>query len=152
MVRLTALEMEWLSNELAWRALAAQTIRPSPCNIPLLPFSYPPFSPGRNVSSMFIRKFTAFPDPTLISCLFGNFRTLSSLKSQLIPALQPLSSTLPIPLPPSTDGFRLYEDRNPVEGAKDVGGLVSIEDDDKGVMGRSIAALGWGRWKKVYVR
>ncbi len=46
----------------------------------------------------------------------------------------------------------MYEDRALVEGAEGKGGLRCIEDDDKGVMGRSIGALGWGRWKKVYVR
>ena len=27
-----------------------------------------------------------------------------------------------------------------------------MEEDEQGIMGRSILALGWGRWKRVFVR
>ena len=39
-----------------------------------------------------------------------------------------------------------------VEGAEGQEGWRCIENDEKGVMGRTIGALGWARWKKVYVR
>ncbi|GFZ48781.1 hypothetical protein JCM24511_06530 [Saitozyma sp. JCM 24511] len=73
--------------------------------------------------------------------------TLTALKSQLLPALQPLSQTIPVSVPSSSDAIRLYED-NTTEGAPTA--LRCIEEE-KGAGGRSVAQMGWGRWKSVYV-
>jgi hypothetical protein len=83
--------------------------------------------------------------------------TLADLKTQLLPALamQPLQAVLPeIETPTSVDDFRIYEDPaeagGDADGAEEVLGMRCIEE--AGQMGRSVRALGWERWKRLYVR
>lgn len=73
-------------------------------------------------------------------------RTVGSLKSALLPALQPFSAVLD---PPSSENdIQLHEDKVAVEGAEESQGeLRSLEGDAK----KSLVVLGWPRWKKVYV-
>jgi len=76
-------------------------------------------------------------------------RSLGALKKQLLPAIQPLADTLPSP-PRSEADIQLYEDKPILDGSQEKAGqLRSVEDDQKT---RSLAALGWDRWKKIYVR
>ncbi|KAL7424560.1 hypothetical protein Q5752_000244 [Cryptotrichosporon argae] len=72
--------------------------------------------------------------------------SVSSLKSQLLPALQPLAATLPAP-PASVDDIALYEDRPVVDGEQGGAGATVPLDADADTIGK----LGWGRWKRVYV-
>lgn len=80
-------------------------------------------------------------------------RTLSNLKTQLLPALKPFSATLTIPTPSSTSEFRLWDDKELIEGA-DVGDEKQLKclEDDQADMKKGIQSLGWARWKTVYVR
>ncbi|WWC64500.1 uncharacterized protein I303_107110 [Kwoniella dejecticola CBS 10117] len=78
--------------------------------------------------------------------------TINSLKSQLIPALQPLSSTLPKSIPKSPSDIQLWEYKDAIEGQdpsqdKQIHNLESAS----GVGGKSIASLGWERWKTVFI-
>lgn len=76
-------------------------------------------------------------------------RSLGALKKQLLPAIQPLADTLPS-APQSDADIRLFEDKPITDGSQEkAGGLRSLEDEQKT---RSLTALGWDRWKKVYVR
>lgn len=75
-------------------------------------------------------------------------RSLSSLKSQLLPALEPLADVLPGSVPSRTTQVRLFE-LNEKENAPDP--LRDIEAED-GAASRSLTALGWERWKTVFVR
>lgn len=82
-------------------------------------------------------------------------RTLQNLKSQLLPALKPLSAALPIPssgLPTSTSDYRLWDDKDLIEGAEPgTEKELKCLDEDEAGMKKSIQALGWVRWKTVYV-
>ena len=66
-----------------------------------------------------------------------NLSTLSNLRQQLVPALQPFDAILPVPLPRSAADIQLWEE-------KSSGQLAPIEDER--------APGGWGRWKKVFTR
>jgi hypothetical protein len=61
---------------------------------------------------------------------------------------------LPVPLPSSISDFQLYEEKSLIEGAEPSGSteLQCLEIDEKGVMGSNIVAMGWPRWKKIFVR
>ncbi|WWD19683.1 hypothetical protein CI109_104145 [Kwoniella shandongensis] len=78
--------------------------------------------------------------------------TINNIKSTLLPALLPLSQTLPIQIPTSTSDIQLWETKPPVDGqeASPSDGIRNLEEDG-GVGGKSISALGWGRWKTVFV-
>ncbi|ORY33370.1 hypothetical protein BCR39DRAFT_557058 [Naematelia encephala] len=78
--------------------------------------------------------------------------SLSSLKSQLLPALRPFQATLPVSIPESTSDFRLWVEKEPVEGADGNPGLRELETDEKSEMSKTPLQLGWGRWPKVFVR
>lgn len=68
--------------------------------------------------------------------------TTASLRAQLVPALASLArAALPCPPPSSADDIQLWEDREG-EGAQ------GIRVCDEG----SVKSLGWGPWKRVYVR
>ncbi|WVW86264.1 hypothetical protein I302_108306 [Kwoniella bestiolae CBS 10118] len=73
--------------------------------------------------------------------------SISSLKTQLLPALSPLSSSLPVDLPTSTSDIQLWEDKSLVEGQE--GNEREIQLLEEG--GKTISQLGWGRWKSLYV-
>ncbi|WVF72942.1 hypothetical protein IAT40_007760 [Kwoniella sp. CBS 6097] len=82
--------------------------------------------------------------------------TIKVLKESLVSALQHLSSTLaalPSPISPSDlspADIQLWESKEAVEGQEGQGSIRNIEDDS-GIGSRSINALGWGRWKTVFV-
>lgn len=78
--------------------------------------------------------------------------TLSNLKTQLLPAFTPFASTLPAPTPSSTADFRLWDDKELVDGADAGEEAIKCLDDDEAGMKKSIQAAGWARWKTVYVR
>ena len=76
-------------------------------------------------------------------------RSLAALKKQLLPAIQPLADALPSP-PKSEADIQLYEDKPIIDGSQEKAGhLRSLEDEQKT---RSLTALQWDRWKKIYVR
>jgi hypothetical protein len=76
-------------------------------------------------------------------------RSLGALKKQLLPAIQPLADTLSNP-PASDADIQLFDEKPIIDGSQEkAGGLRSLEDEQKT---RSLTALGWDRWKKVYVR
>ncbi|WVR00133.1 hypothetical protein IAU59_007275 [Kwoniella sp. CBS 9459] len=85
--------------------------------------------------------------------------TIKTLKETLISALHPLSSStlsaLPNPISPedlSPTDIQLWESKEAVEGQEgQVQGSVRSIEDDSGIGSRSISALGWGRWKTVFV-
>ena len=52
-------------------------------------------------------------------------------------------------IPKSANDIRLYED-NPSEGAPDR--IREVEGDEESVLGFNVAALGWPRWKRIYIR
>ncbi|WVQ66910.1 uncharacterized protein L199_005101 [Kwoniella botswanensis] len=73
--------------------------------------------------------------------------TITSLKTQLLPALSPLSSTIPVDLPTSISGLELWEDNSLIEGQDQ-----TDKDIQKLTEGsKTIAQLGWDRWKTIYV-
>ncbi|OCF41369.1 hypothetical protein I317_04850 [Kwoniella heveanensis CBS 569] len=86
--------------------------------------------------------------------------SIKTLKETLISALQPLSNTLssssltnpiisPADLTPAD--IQLWESKAVVEGQEGQGSIRNIEEGDSGVGSRSVNALGWGRWKSVFV-
>jgi hypothetical protein len=82
----------------------------------------------------------------------ANGRTITSLKSQLLPAFKSFAQIIPT-IPKSTSDFQLYEEKQAIEGAESTGAtLRCIEEDEKGFGNKSLAVLGWPRWKKVFVR
>lgn len=77
-------------------------------------------------------------------------RTLSALKSKLLPALKPLETILSPPFPGSVADFQLYDDKEIIEGAEPTEGeLKSLEDGD--LKNKTLLSLKWPMWKKVYV-
>ncbi|WVQ84660.1 hypothetical protein IAT38_006815 [Cryptococcus sp. DSM 104549] len=79
--------------------------------------------------------------------------TFTTFKSTILPALQPLASALPIHLPTSASQLQLWEANPPPPGAPQneaEEGIRNIELDS-GVGGRTLAGLGWVRWKSVFV-
>jgi hypothetical protein len=75
-------------------------------------------------------------------------RTLGSLKSHLLPALQPFSAILES-VPTSEADIQLYEEKIAVEGAESQGELRLLDKDPQN---KSLVVLGWPRWKRVFVR
>ncbi|WRT70156.1 uncharacterized protein IL334_007150 [Kwoniella shivajii] len=76
--------------------------------------------------------------------------SISSLKTQLLPALKPLSSTLSS-LPTSASDIQLWETKSLVEGdeSSSPDGVRNLEGD--GIGSKTIAQLSWGRWKTLFV-
>ena len=78
-------------------------------------------------------------------------RSISSLKTQLIPALKPFASSptpLPVPIPTSPDDIQLYAEKERVEGDEDMELKLRVLDDEK----KSLISYGLNKWPKVYVR
>lgn len=76
-------------------------------------------------------------------------RTLPDLRDQLVVALAPLAphlSTLP---PTDPSDIQLWDDRF-VEGAEGDQGIRALLTEDESMM--TIKELGWGRWKRLYLR
>ncbi|KAK1921972.1 hypothetical protein DB88DRAFT_376441 [Papiliotrema laurentii] len=73
--------------------------------------------------------------------------TLGSLKSHLLPALQPFSAILEL-VPTSEADIQLYEEKIAVEGAESQGELRLLDKDPQN---KSLVVLGWPRWKRVFV-
>jgi hypothetical protein len=76
--------------------------------------------------------------------------TIEQLKTQLLPALEPLRPTFVTPFPKSNKDIQLFEPKSPIEGAdpNEDPGLRSLSDDDK----KTIRIMGWNRWAKLFVR
>lgn len=53
-------------------------------------------------------------------------------------------------LPKSAADIRIWESAEAVEGSQEQAGLRCV-DEDGSVASQSVLALGWGRWKKVYL-
>jgi hypothetical protein len=69
-----------------------------------------------------------------------------------LPALKPLAATIPTP-PTSPADYKLWDDKQVIEGADSTKKEIKcLDDDDEVNMGERIQALGWPRWKTVYVR
>ncbi|EAL19257.1 hypothetical protein CNBH3560 [Cryptococcus deneoformans B-3501A] len=91
-----------------------------------------------------------------------NTTTFTSLKSSLLPALQPLAQTLPISLPASPNDIQFWEFTNSSsageEGDAAAAGAAGEQktlrclENDPGIAGRDIKQLGWPRWKAILVR
>lgn len=67
-------------------------------------------------------------------------RTLEQLKAQLIPALNPLADSLPVPPPTTADDIELWEETP--DGPEDIGKLET---------NLSVAGMGWPRYKTIFV-
>jgi len=79
-----------------------------------------------------------------------DLRTLSALKSKLLPAFKPLETIIPSPFPQSESDYQLYDDKEAIEGAEPAEGeLKSLEDGD--LRNKTLLSLKWPMWKKVYV-
>ncbi|KAK8853270.1 hypothetical protein IAR55_003973 [Kwoniella newhampshirensis] len=78
--------------------------------------------------------------------------SINNVKTSLLSALAPLSQTLPVPIPKTTSEIQLWETKPLVDGQEPTtdDGIRNVEDDP-GVGNRSISALGWGRWKTLFV-
>jgi hypothetical protein len=75
---------------------------------------------------------------------------VTALKSQLLPALKPLEDILPPPFPGSVSDYQLWDNKEVIEGAETTEGeLRSLEDED--LKKKTLLALRWPMWKKVYV-
>jgi hypothetical protein len=60
-----------------------------------------------------------------------------------------------VSIPTSAADIQIWQEKTLAEGADRPEGemqLETVEKGDKGVNARSIAALGWPRWKRVFVR
>ncbi|WVR07627.1 hypothetical protein IAU60_004669 [Kwoniella sp. DSM 27419] len=76
--------------------------------------------------------------------------SIKSLKTQLLAAFQPLSSTLPVEIPKAPSDIQLWETRAAVEGREGDDSLRCLEEDG-GELGKTIIQLGWPRWKTLFV-
>lgn len=132
---------------------AAQGSQHPPRHIPLLPLSRPPLSPEHHVRASSVG---------ILQLTIAAHRTFTSLKSSLLPALQPLAQTLPISLPASPDDIQFWEFTNSSsageEGDAAAAGAAGEQktlrclENDPGIAGRDIKQLGWPRWKAILVR
>ncbi|WWC91791.1 uncharacterized protein L201_006738 [Kwoniella dendrophila CBS 6074] len=80
--------------------------------------------------------------------------TINSIKTQLLPALEPLSSTLSEPKTTKSSDIQLWEYKSPVEGQEqNANGEKEIHnlESQSGISGKTISQLGWSRWKTLFI-